>query len=141
EWLRQLADGVDDRPVVPNREVKSSGSENTYPTDLVDLEAICAEIREMAARAASWLIGKHRLARTGTIKGRYSDFTTVTRSHSSPPSHDSTDIITRAVQLLAKTHAGRRPVRLLGVSVHNFCSETEGTSDGGDLPFGDREIG
>src|SRR2546426_762199 len=40
DWLRQLASGVDDRPVVPNREVKSSGSENTYPEDLVELEAI-----------------------------------------------------------------------------------------------------
>src|SRR6058998_1313353 len=38
DWLRQLAAGVDDRPVVPNREVKSSGSENTYPEDLVEFE-------------------------------------------------------------------------------------------------------
>ena len=38
DWLRQLADGVDDRPVAPNREAKSSGSENTYPEDLTDLD-------------------------------------------------------------------------------------------------------
>src|SRR5262245_30713355 len=37
DWLRQLATGVDDRPVVPNRTVKSSGTENTYPADLIDL--------------------------------------------------------------------------------------------------------
>jgi DNA polymerase IV len=141
EWLRQLADGVDDRPVVPNREVKSSGSENTYPMDLVDLDTICTEIREMAARAAAWLVRKHLVARTVTIKVRYSDFTTVTRSHTPLPSRDSTDIVTRAVQLLAKTDAGRRPVRLLGVSVHNLCSETGEASDGDDLPFGNHEIG
>jgi DNA polymerase IV len=140
EWLRQLADGVDDRPVVPNREVKSSGSENTYPTDLVDLDTICAEIREMARHAVAWLVRKHQLARTVTIKVRYSDFTTITRSHTSPPSQDSTDIITRAVQLVGKTEAGRRPVRLLGVSVHNFCGEAGPTSDGDQLPFGDEEI-
>src|SRR5213593_4472822 len=40
EWLRQLANGVDDRPVVPNREVKSSGSENTFAEDLRDLDQI-----------------------------------------------------------------------------------------------------
>src|SRR5471030_1347369 len=37
DWLRQLANGLDDRPVVPNRESKSSGTENTYPEDLTDL--------------------------------------------------------------------------------------------------------
>ncbi len=40
DWLRQLANGVDDRPVEPHREAKSSGSENTYPEDLTDLETI-----------------------------------------------------------------------------------------------------
>src|SRR5918996_1097058 len=39
DWLRQLADGIDDRPVTPNRETKSSGSENTYARDLTDLAA------------------------------------------------------------------------------------------------------
>src|SRR5579862_4819025 len=40
DWLRQLANGVDDRPVVPNRETKSSGTENTYAEDLADLDVI-----------------------------------------------------------------------------------------------------
>src|SRR6476646_2016330 len=47
DWLRQLANGIDDRPVVPNRETKSSGCENTYPEDLTDLEVIRQEIAEM----------------------------------------------------------------------------------------------
>jgi DNA polymerase-4 len=125
DWLRQLAEGVDDRPVVPNREVKSSGNETTYPADLTDLDAIRAEIHEMATHAVAWLARKMLLARTVTIKVRYSDFTTVTRSHSAPPTREPADIATRAVQLLAKTDAGRRPVRLLGVSVHNFSSEAD----------------
>src|SRR5919205_464315 len=44
DWLRQLANGDDDRPVEPNREVKSSGSENTYPEDLIDIETIRTEV-------------------------------------------------------------------------------------------------
>src|SRR5436190_12139170 len=48
DWLRQLAYGVDDRPVVPNRDVKSSGSETTYPQDLTDLDTIRREVAEMA---------------------------------------------------------------------------------------------
>ena len=130
DWLRQLANGVDDRPVVPNREAKSSGSENTYAEDLTELDRIRTEVSEMAADAARWLARREILARTVTIKVRYSDFTTITRSHSAPPTRDEPDIVTRAVQLLAKTDADRRPVRLLGVSVHNFCDHVDPRSTG-----------
>src|SRR3954468_5849949 len=40
DWLCQLASGIDERPVVPNRPSKSSGSENTYPEDLCDLSTV-----------------------------------------------------------------------------------------------------
>jgi DNA polymerase IV len=121
DWLRQLAVGIDDRPVVPHRDAKSSGSENTYPADLTDLDAIREEIAGMAAHAADWLARRTLLARTVTIKVRYADFTTVTRSQTMAPTRDKGEITTRAVQLLGKTDAGVRPVRLLGVSVHNFA--------------------
>src|SRR5436190_1407109 len=125
DWLQQLAKGEDDRPVVPNREAKASGSENTYPEDLVDLGTIRQEVAEMAAHAIGWLARKQLLARTVSIKVRYSDFTTITRSHSAAPSRDESDLTARAVHLLDKTDAGKRPVRLLGVSVHNFCTEAD----------------
>jgi DNA polymerase-4 len=120
DWLRQLANGVDDRPVVANREAKSSGTENTYPEDLTDLDVIRSEIAEMAGHAIAWLSRKQLLARTVTIKVRYHDFTTITRSHSAQATRDEADLTARAVRLLDKTEAGRIPVRLLGVSVHNF---------------------
>ena len=135
DWLRQLAHGIDDRPVVPNREVKSSGSENTYATDLMDLDAIRSEIAKMAEHAVGWLARKELLARTVTVKVRYSDFTTVTRSHTTNPTRDASDVAARALQLLARTDAGRRAVRLLGVSVHNLCSGTEPTLPDDRLPF------
>ena len=125
DWLRQLANGVDDRPVVPNREAKSSGSENTYPEDLTDIDTMRAEIAEMASHAIAWLARKALLARTVTIKVRYGDFTTITRSHTAPPTRSEPDLLARAVSLLDKTDAGARPVRLLGVSVHNFVREDE----------------
>ena len=131
DWLRQLASGVDDRPVVPHRDAKSSGSENTYPEYLTDLLVMRAEIAEMAARAVAWLARKALLARTVTIKVRYSDFTTVTRSHTAAPTREEEHVTARAVQLLDKTEAGRRPVRLLGVSVHNFTNSE-------DLPLFDQ---
>jgi DNA polymerase-4 len=76
----------------------------------------------MATDAARWLQRKELFARTVTIKVRYSDFTTITRSHTAPATRDEADIVERAVRLLEKTEAGRRPVRLLGVNVHNLSA-------------------
>jgi DNA polymerase-4 len=55
-----------------------------------------------------------------TIKVRYHDFTTITRSHSEEATRDEENVVRRAIALLDKTDAGTRPVRLLGVSVHNL---------------------
>ena len=123
EWLQQLAQGVDDRPVVSEHDPKSSGSENTFAEDLKDLPTIRREIQEMAADAAAWLIRHERYARTVTIKVRYHDFTTITRSHSDDPTRDTDAIVQRALTLIDRTEAGQRPVRLLGVSVHNLCAD------------------
>ena len=70
-----------------------------------------------------------------TIKVRYADFTTITRSHSAPPTRDEADLTARAVRLLEKTDAGTRPVRLLGVSVHNFRGEHDVDETTNRLPF------
>ena len=61
--------GIDERPVVPNRETKSSGSENTFPEDLTNLDTMREEIAGMAADAAAWLGRKQLLARTVTTQG------------------------------------------------------------------------
>jgi len=134
EWLQQLALGIDDRPVVPNRQVKSAGSENTFVEDLIEIDRIRTELAEMAGHAIAWLSRKRLLARTVTIKVRYDDFTTITRSHTAPPSRDETELTARALRLLDKTEAGRRPIRLLGASVQNLCEEESG-EDPERLPF------
>jgi DNA polymerase IV len=125
DWLEQLARGIDDRPVVAEWEPKSSGSENTFEHDLVNLDEIRSEIDHMARSAAHWLEKKAFYARTVTIKVRYSDFTTITRSQSEAPTRDESSIVGRAIALLDKTECGRIPVRLLGVSVHNFTETQE----------------
>ena len=130
DWLRQLADGIDDRPVEPNQSAKSSGSENTFAEDLRDLSDIRMEIDEMARDGAAWLERKLLACRTVTIKVRYDDFTTITRSHSrDPATRDADDIAARAVALLERTEAGQRLVRLLGVSVHNLVDPTDRSED------------
>ena len=121
DWLRELAWGRDPRTVDPDRPRKSVGSENTFPEDLTDQAAISAAIATMAGRCARWLERHAMGARTVTIKVRYADFITITRS-ATPTALVTTeaDLARIALALLARTDAGARPVRLLGVSVHNL---------------------
>ncbi len=125
-WLQQLAQGIDDRPVVSQHEPKSSGSENTFATDLVEPRATSGDTsRPWPVMPRSGCCDANCYARTVTIKVRYDDFTTITRSHSDGPTRDEEAIVCRAVTLLDKTEAGQRPVRLLGVSVSNLCAAIE----------------
>jgi DNA polymerase-4 len=141
DWLMELAHGRDDRPVEPDRPSKSSGSECTYAEDLGRMDDIRREVDEMARDAAAWLVRKQRFARTVVLKVRYGDFTTITRSHSTRAATQSADEIAgRALALIARTEAGKRPVRLLGVSVHGFTDSPEPPpsprdSRGASLPF------
>ena len=125
DWLQTLAAGEDDRAVEPNRPAKSSSSECTYAADLTDIDRIREEVAALARENADWLRKRGLVARTVTIKVRYDDFTTITRSHSRAATDDVDEIVQRAVDLLAKTDAGRRPVRLLGAGVHGFAAPAE----------------
>src|SRR5213594_110319 len=135
-WLKQLSRGEDPRPVEPDRQRKSLSDENTYEKDLVDLEQIRGEIGRIARRTAEGLERRKLRARTVTIKVRYADFTTVTRSHTAAaPTCDAAEIAARALALLDRTDAARRPVRLLGVGAHGLLEESELVPVPGSLPF------
>jgi DNA polymerase-4 len=129
DWLVKLAHGEDDRLVEPNRPSKSSSSECTYSHDLTDLGRMREEIDAMARENAGWLRRRGLVARTVTIKVRYSDFTTITRSDTRAPTHDADAIAQRAVALLAKTDAGARAVRLLSAGVHNILGQEDEDED------------
>ena len=137
DWLRQLANGIDDRPVVAHREAKSSGSENTYPEDSRMSRRFAREIAEMAAaRRCAGSSGEicwraRSRSRFGTPTSR-----TITRSHTAAPTRDRIDLTGRAQRLLERTAVGQRPVRLLGVSVHGLCANAEDSGEPADwLPF------
>ena len=125
DWLRQLSHGEDPRPVEPERAAKSSSSENTYAQDLVDLDKIREEVARMARENADWLARRGLAARTVTLKVRYAGFVTVTRSHTlSRHTADAEVISSWAVELLSRTEAGTRPVRLLGVRVQGLVEQS-----------------
>ena len=122
DWLVRLAHGDDPRPVTPHRETKSVSSETTYAEDLRDFARTRSEINALAAEVAEALQRKQLVARTVTIKVRYGDFTTVTRSQTAfGATNAERSIATRARILLERTDAARRPVRLLGVGAHGLA--------------------
>jgi len=135
-WLKRLSYGDDPRPVQPDRPWKSRSAETTYAEDLTDPGEIRREVERLALRAAAALERKSLLARTVTLKVRYADFSTVTRSHTADlPTRDPGSIAARALRLIERTDAGRRPVRLLGVGVHGLVGADDAPLATEALPF------
>lgn len=124
--LYEFARGVDERPVTTHRERKSLGTENTYRRDLCRRDEMEAEIDRMATEVAEGLERRGLVAFTVTLKVRYGDFTTVTRSRTLPaPTADAETISVQARDLLDKTEAPERPVRLLGVTASKLLGEED----------------
>ena len=114
----RLARGEDDRPVVPHRDPRSLSAENTFARDVTDPEVLLREIRDQAEEVARRLASHHATGRTVTLKLRYGDFTTVTRSHTaSRPLEQAPEIARLATRLLERTEFPHRAVRLVGVGV------------------------
>jgi DNA polymerase-4 len=120
--LGQLANGVDDRTVEPDREVKSVSHEETYPDDVFDRDELDREIVRMADAVASRMRRAGLVGRTVGLKIRYGDFVTLTRSRTCPTGlSDGPLIATIAAALLAAVDLSPG-VRLLGVGVSNLSA-------------------
>jgi len=125
-FFHDMARGIDHRPIEPMRVRKSIGSETTLPTDIRDLAQVNAALNEQVLEVAAVLTRKQTGGRTLTLKVRYGDFTTITRSCTTVRGFfDADDILAHLPRLLAATEAGRRPIRLVGVTVANLCDERE----------------
>ncbi|HLE85657.1 MAG TPA: DNA polymerase IV [Thermoanaerobaculia bacterium] len=117
EVLWEFARGIDEREVTTHRERKSLGSETTFAEDLTRLAEMEEVLERLAREVADGLERRGIAGSTVTLKVRYDDFTTVTRSATRALPVASGDEIARLVrELLRRTDAGRRPVRLLGVT-------------------------
>ncbi len=124
--LIRLARGEDDRPVCPERKTRSISCERTLPVDTRDLAALDALIRRFSGTLHDSLLEERLKARTVVVKIRYSDFRLVTRSRTLATPFDETVIIEDAARhLLTRTMAGRRKVRLVGVTVTGMIPDDE----------------
>ena len=119
--LQRRAAGEDASPVRTEHETKSISAEETFEVDVDDEYALKEELTRMAARLAGSLERKGMVGRTVTLKLRFADFTTVTRSTSRErATADSGVIHEEAVRLLEANWRPGAPVRLIGVGVSNM---------------------
>jgi DNA polymerase IV len=112
------ASGLDDRPVVPNREEKSISAEETYAADIRGAAKLTVQLLRLADRAATRLRAHDLAAGTVSVKIRRGDFATFTRQRAlSPPTQD-TGIVSAVARALLEQWLTAQPnaaVRLLGV--------------------------
>lgn len=114
--VHQLAWGKDPRPVTVHRQEKSVGAEETFAEDVDDDDTLRAELLRLSHRTAARLRSAHLRAGGVSLKLRYADFSTLTRSRRLPePVDNAHALYTSACQLLDSV--GTRPlrVRLVGI--------------------------
>ena len=119
EHFHRLANGLDDRPVQPDSRAKSIGQEQTFTLDVRDLDELCRVLLQQTQQVARRLRKHDMSARTVTLKLRYGDFTTISRSITLGDPTDVTEIIWKAAANLLQQWAASsfHPLRLLGVTV------------------------
>ncbi|HLV11085.1 MAG TPA: DNA polymerase IV [Trueperaceae bacterium] len=125
-FLHDIATGVDDRPVVPDQPRKSLGSETTFDADVTAEDQLDEVLSELCQDVQRSLERRGLAARRVTVKLRFDDFRTITRSHTElGPFWQEEALLAIARRLAFEADRPRRPVRLLGVSVAEL-SERDG---------------
>jgi DNA polymerase-4 len=123
--LLELASGIDDRRVDPERPIKSVSHEETFAVDLHDRDDLRTELARLADGVASRLRADGLAARTITLKVRDATFRTITRSRTLHQPVDSASAITQTVHGLLDKSSVTGGVRLLGVAASRFAEPAE----------------
>ncbi len=123
-YYYDIAHGIDNRPVVSSRIRKSLGKEMTFEHDLFDKKEMLTVLGELTDKVMQSMQRRNLHAKTFTVKVKYADFSQVTRCQTmDEPFNNTKAILPMLPGLLAKTEAGERKVRLLGVTASNLVGE------------------
>jgi len=125
-WYYNISRGIDDRPVRPDRERKSVGAEDTFITDLFDLDASRSEISPLVDKVWRHCEAKNLHGRSVTLKVKYADFQIITRSKTEAvPFGSAEEIVATVHSLLAPLFPTAKGIRLLGVTLSSFADYIE----------------
>lgn len=118
-----MAAGTDERRVNPHRDPQSIGAETTFSTDITPLRELLAALDPLAEKVAERLRKRRLCGATVTLKVKYADFELITRSRAiDRPVAAAQDIRALLPGLLARTQAGTRAIRLVGITVSRLQS-------------------
>lgn len=123
--LYRMALGLDDRPVVAERDAKSVSVEDTFDVDLHDRVRIRGEVQRLADRCVQRLRGSGHSGRTIVLKVRRYDFSTLTRSETLRGPTDDPAVVREAAARLLEGVDTTGGVRLLGVGVSGLADYTQ----------------
>lgn len=123
--IHRYANGIDNRKVEPPGEAKSISRETTFAQDTLDRNFLEATLRYLCERIGIELRHHNKQAKSITLKLRYADFETITRSLSvTETTNTNEDIFSIALRLLSQALAQKqKPVRLIGVGISNLTGE------------------
>ncbi len=118
--LQRLARGLDDRPVVPDQQIKSVGNEETFDQDLYQWDEIEKQLLLLADKVG-WRLRRLTLSgRTITVKVRFASFKTITRSRTLEEATNLDDTLYHIARELYKSIPSAEGIRLLGLTVSNL---------------------
>jgi DNA polymerase-4 len=133
--LWELAQGIDHRKVVNERQAKSMSNETTFSEDITDVTVLHAWIMQLSEQVAFRLRRKKIKGRTIQIKIRYNDFSTYTRAETLDKLTNSTRVISNGARSLLDLciKKNNKPVRLIGVGVTNLAGKDGKVQEQNDL--------
>lgn len=136
QWYHQIARGLDDRPVRPDRPRKSIGTEDTFLSDITDADEARTQIVRLSARVWHSCAARELSGRTVTLKVKYADFRQITRSRTMDvPMQSADDLARLALFLLESVLPLEQGVRLLGVTL-SALEPLSGSGDPQQLSLG-----
>lgn len=125
QFYHDIAHGRDERPVKPERQHKSVGSETTFHDNLTLNAELLTQIYEQNADAYSQMQNKKLIGYTITLKIKYADFTQITRSHTLSTAFDSAESAHYWLDKLFADIPRELPIRLVGVTYSSLASVSQ----------------
>ncbi len=135
-FFYNIVRGIDNRPVKPSRIRKSIGAETTFQKDTKNTTEVNDILFQLSTKIEHSLQNHQCGGSTLTLKVRYHDFTTITRSATFvAPFYTGNDIMEELPQLLQKTEVGTRSIRLIGISISKLTTSDTSSPRQLMLPF------
>jgi len=120
QYYYNIARAIDERPVRSTRVRKSLGKETTFSEDIVSVAMLTDQLNTLVEQVTVNLAKQQLQAKTVTLKVKYADFQQVTRAQTLDDALDMVAVKQLIPRLLSRTEAGRKPVRLVGLSLSNL---------------------